>query len=381
MKKIFNSILVLIIPALLLSGCKDDDFPVPPASTVPKFSYEVSNNSYAPATVAFTNESIVPENAGTATFTWNFGDGKSSTETNPTHTYTEAGAYTVSLAVITSASLEVKNATRTIVIKDANATGVEVFFSSGSQILSAFSSELVSQPIFTPVSGLSPQNSYGVIVDTVTNTLYISDYSGGTISSANTDGSNFKTFRSGLENPMGIAIDYEENKIYWTTNDAIQRANLDDDSPTQKETFASGIANDPEGVAIDHENRRIYWSCYDGGLWRKNLNGTGETVLIPDVDGGSVVVAEGRIFYDEYVTGGDIHIKSANLDGGDIKTIATGVSRLTYGLAYDYTNGKIYWGDRTPGKIMRANTDGTQTQTWFEDAALDIRGIAFGKEN
>lgn len=381
MKKIRNTISLALAGLLILSGCKEDDFPVPPASTVPKFSYEISNDSYAPATVSFTNESIVPENAGTATFTWNFGDGKSSTEENPTHTYTEAGAYTVSLAVVTSSSLEIKNATKTIVIKDPNATGVEVFFSSGSQILSTFSSELVTQPIFTPLSGISLQSSYGVIVDTVTNTLYISDYSGGTISTANTDGSNFKTFRSGLESPMGMAIDYQEKQIYWTTNDAIERANLDDDNPNQKETFASGIANDPEGIAIDHENRRVYWSCYDGGLWRKNLDGTGETIIIPDVDGGSVVVAEGRIFYDEYVTGGDIHIKSADLNGSDIKTIATGVSRLTYGLAYDYTNGKIYWGDRNPGRIMRANTDGSQTQIWFEDDALDIRGIAFGKEN
>lgn len=381
MKKIRNTISLALAGLLILSGCKEDDFPVPPASTVPKFSYEISNDSYAPATVSFTNESIVPENAGTATFTWNFGDGKSSTEENPTHTYTEAGAYTVSLAVVTSSSLEIKNATKTIVIKDPNATGVEVFFSSGSQILSTFSSELVTQPIFTPLSGISLQSSYGVIVDTVTNTLYISDYSGGTISTANTDGSNFKTFRSGLESPMGMAIDYQEKQIYWTTNDAIERANLDDDNPNQKETFASGIANDPEGIAIDQENRRVYWSCYDGGLWRKNLDGTGETIIIPDVDGGSVVVAEGRIFYDEYVTGGDIHIKSADLNGSDIKTIATGVSRLTYGLAYDYTNGKIYWGDRNPGRIMRANTDGSQTQIWFEDDALDIRGIAFGKEN
>ncbi|MCY7411345.1 MAG: M4 family metallopeptidase [Chitinophagales bacterium] len=46
----------------------------------------------APATVSFTNTSV---NAGT--FTWTFGDGTTSTLTNPTHTYSSLGVYNVKL--------------------------------------------------------------------------------------------------------------------------------------------------------------------------------------------------------------------------------------------------------------------------------------------
>ncbi|MDX2135361.1 MAG: PKD domain-containing protein [Saprospiraceae bacterium] len=52
-----------------------------------QFSYSTSQ-----ATVTFTNGS---QNAGS--YLWNFGDGKTSTEANPTHTYALPGTYTVSL--------------------------------------------------------------------------------------------------------------------------------------------------------------------------------------------------------------------------------------------------------------------------------------------
>lgn len=55
------------------------------------FSSEVEAGSF---TVNFTNES----NAGSF-YNWNFGDGNTSNEENPTHTYAEAGDYTVTLAV------------------------------------------------------------------------------------------------------------------------------------------------------------------------------------------------------------------------------------------------------------------------------------------
>ncbi|HMC98923.1 MAG TPA: PKD domain-containing protein, partial [Ferruginibacter sp.] len=53
----------------------------------------------APATIIFTNAST-----GTGlTYNWNFGDGGTSTTTNPSHTYVTAGTYTVRL-IVTNAS-------------------------------------------------------------------------------------------------------------------------------------------------------------------------------------------------------------------------------------------------------------------------------------
>lgn len=61
-------------------------------SVVASFSAMPTQFCIAPATVAFTNNS---SNAGT--FNWNFGDGTTSTISNPTHTYSTYGNYTVKL--------------------------------------------------------------------------------------------------------------------------------------------------------------------------------------------------------------------------------------------------------------------------------------------
>lgn len=373
--------LILFIAALTFHGCKEeDDFPVPPASTVPKFSYTIDNDAFAPATVTFTNESIVPDNAGTATFTWNFGDGTSTGEANPTHLYEEPGAYTVNLVVVTSSSLEVNEKSVTIVIKDPNQTGTRIFFTNGSVVYAGLASELVEVPIFTLLSGPSMNNSYGMTVDTVNSLLYISDVGANAIYRCNLDGSNFIVFRSNLDSPNALAIDYELMEIYWDTSNGVQKADMTSDDPSQKEDFVTGQANDPEGIAIDPVNRVLYWVNYSGGIWRKNLDGSGQTEIIPEVESGSIIVAQGRIYYDQYVASGDIRLKSANLDGGDVITLATNITRVVYGLAYEPASNKIYWGDRDVGTIMRSNLDGSEAEAWFTSEDSSPRGICFGKE-
>ncbi|MBK8610239.1 MAG: PKD domain-containing protein [Chitinophagaceae bacterium] len=52
-----------------------------------------------PVTINFTNTSTGP---GTLSYSWNFGDGGSSTAQNPTHTYTSAGSFTVTLTVVST---------------------------------------------------------------------------------------------------------------------------------------------------------------------------------------------------------------------------------------------------------------------------------------
>ena len=52
-----------------------------------------------PLTVTFTDRSSDPDGDGLS-WRWDFGDGTRSTERNPTHTYTRAGKFEVSLTVI-----------------------------------------------------------------------------------------------------------------------------------------------------------------------------------------------------------------------------------------------------------------------------------------
>src|SRR5690606_17589941 len=54
-----------------------------------------------PKAVQFTNLSV-PGAGGTTTYLWDFGDGGTSTQVNPTHTYVANGVYNVSLSVTNS---------------------------------------------------------------------------------------------------------------------------------------------------------------------------------------------------------------------------------------------------------------------------------------
>ncbi|MBY8874064.1 ThuA domain-containing protein [Micromonospora sp. PLK6-60] len=54
----------------------------------------------APLTVRFSSAGSRDPDGGTLTYAWKFGDGQTSTEANPTHTYATAGNYTAQLTVI-----------------------------------------------------------------------------------------------------------------------------------------------------------------------------------------------------------------------------------------------------------------------------------------
>jgi PKD repeat protein len=381
--KFASQIVFLFLIIILVNGCKDDGFPVPPASTVPLFSYSVDNDGFAPATVSFTNESIIPEASGAPIYSWKFGDGTSSTDENPIHLYTLPGLFDVKLTVKTTISIEIVELTQTISIKNANASGVPVYFTDGSLVYVGLVNE--DKPLFSALNIGPFKDSYGLALDTVHSKLYISDFDAKKIVQCDLDGKNQIDFRINLPGPDGLAIDYEGNMLYWDTDDGIQRADISNPDVNQIEDFVTGkAAFDPEGVSVDPVNKRIYWTNYEdnGGIWMKNIDGTGEAVIAPLnlVAGGSILVVGERIYFDQFIATGDIQIKSSLLNGTGISTISTNNSKVVFGIGYEPNSKQIYWGDRTPGKIMRANLDGSGVETWYTSAGSSPRGIVFGKK-
>lgn len=76
-----------------LQGCP------PPPATPPAAAFAAApTTGTAPLSVQFTDQSTADGSAITQ-WTWNFGDGGSSTDRNPVHLYTTAGTYTVTLTV------------------------------------------------------------------------------------------------------------------------------------------------------------------------------------------------------------------------------------------------------------------------------------------
>lgn len=81
MKKVYSYIFPVLAGALILAGCKKVD---PPTAD---FIYEIDV-----LTVTFDNLST-----GADSYEWDFGDGNTSAEENPVHTYTDGGDFTVTL--------------------------------------------------------------------------------------------------------------------------------------------------------------------------------------------------------------------------------------------------------------------------------------------
>ena len=87
MKRI-QYIISFLTLAALMAGCKKDE--VTPAADI---FYTVS---IADKTVTFTNET-----SGAVSYRWDFGDGESSTEQSPVHTYPDKGKYVPTLYATT----------------------------------------------------------------------------------------------------------------------------------------------------------------------------------------------------------------------------------------------------------------------------------------
>jgi uncharacterized surface protein with fasciclin (FAS1) repeats len=91
-KKIFVSIVAISLLVGILSGCTEEDTDTEPEAS---FTY-TANNQFIGTPISFTDQST---GEGTLTYLWDFGNGDTSTEQNPTYTYNAVGNYTVTLTV------------------------------------------------------------------------------------------------------------------------------------------------------------------------------------------------------------------------------------------------------------------------------------------
>ena len=100
MKKIFNQITLLALLAVMAVSCIDKEADYGNFATKDvDFTYRVDDEKYGldfyvVSTVEFTNTS-----SKTGAVTWDFGDGSTSTEQNPSHKFAKAGIYEVTLTI------------------------------------------------------------------------------------------------------------------------------------------------------------------------------------------------------------------------------------------------------------------------------------------
>lgn len=99
-------------------------------TVVGDFSAAITSNCEAPATVSFSNLST-----NGSSFEWDFGDGSTSTDTDPTHTYSALGDYTVTLSVDGDNCGTATKVRPNYISLDENNPCVAVMLNNGNQTL------------------------------------------------------------------------------------------------------------------------------------------------------------------------------------------------------------------------------------------------------
>ncbi len=373
----------LLILLLVSFSCTDvyDDFPVPPASTVPQFSFEIIN----PETreVSFTNTSIVPSEAGNATYTWSFGDGTTSGETSPTHTFSGYGEYEVKLVIITTLS-GIKESTTTITLLQPIDIDFTLYFmDTDFTTIRAVGETTLDIELGTFGSGLA--------IDPLGKKLYFVDDDNYQIKRANLDGSNIETLYENLTGATNLTLDLENQRIFWSNraDGTVHRGRMDGSG--EAETIINSLSL-PEGIA--YHNGKIYISDVQEppigeNIYRANANGSALEVFVAGSWGYGLAIdpINERLYFDDqgvYDDPADNRLRSVSLnENTDINVIAT-VEPLgangsrAYGITIDTEGNKCYWTDRTSRKIKRANLDGSVEETLLI-AEGSPRGIAIFK--
>jgi PKD repeat protein len=384
MKKNLLYLLPVLLVLALGTGCKEKELGTPPASTVADFSYVVSNDGYAPCEVTFTNQSL---NAGG--YLWDFGNGETSTEANPVTSYATPGLYHVTLTCTPVNSVYYNQLVKTMVViaKDPLAGLTQVFYftsrgtpGNGHMVILDDSPPVIQD--FVPADMSRP---YGIAVDTAHKKVYVTDYSNQAIYMYDADGKNpQKILDAGVPGQELVgdaeAIFVLGDKIYWGRTGGIYRANLDGTNP---EVFINTAGSPPEypiDMQYDPATNKIYLvndkTDYSGGYWSVNMDGTGLTELIPDIDGTAIEVdfTNGKTYMALYAAAGTVApengIYMCNIDGTNIVKIGDYGSKATWGVTIDYTRNKLFWGYKISnsdpdGKIIRANLDGSSPEDWI----------------
>lgn len=117
------------------------------------FTADLTQNCMAPFTVNFTNQSTT-----TGTYTWDFGDGNTSNAENPSHTYTAAGTYDVTLILDAGACGIDTTIKYTYIVIDSNLPCVAVMPPTGGGITQ-------TSCIGTLYDNGGPNNNYGDLMD------------------------------------------------------------------------------------------------------------------------------------------------------------------------------------------------------------------------
>ncbi|HEX6456526.1 MAG TPA: NEW3 domain-containing protein [Solirubrobacterales bacterium] len=232
------------------------------------------------------------------------------------------------------------------------------------------------------LTGATLKNPEGMAYDTVTNKLFIGSEGGpsgtGQILFVNLDGSGAGTLNTGsapLDAPEGVAVDPATRMIYWLntgTVDSIGFANIDTGVGGQLNTSGATLEN-PYRFAIDPVGGKVYWANTGpnpDAIGFANANNTGgggnlDLTGAPAPEGitGLAVDSVGKRIYWLDNTAEKVGFASLGGGGGGEVNLTgatfgeNGTFNNPYGLAFDPSIGRVYWGNYDQRSTVTTTTN------------------------
>jgi hypothetical protein len=208
----------------------------------------------------------------------------------------------------------------------------------------------------------------GMAYDTVTNRLFVATESAptGGILAINLDGSGAGVFSAPgavFEEPEGLVVDPIGRMIYWVNtkggsgeNGSIGWAKLDGSAGGLLNTTGATVDNPYRGISFDSASGRVFWSNSDPEpetISFANANNTGgggnldlTGAPAPEgITGFSIDPAGGRIYWLDNDTTERIGYASLGGGGGGEVSLVGATLDDPYGLAFDPSIGRLYWGN------------------------------------
>ncbi|MEX2603936.1 MAG: T9SS type A sorting domain-containing protein [Gracilimonas sp.] len=176
----------------------------------------------------------------------------------------------------------------------------------------------------------------------------------------------------GLERPNGIAVDQVNSIIYVAdSEEGIFRANLLNEQvagPLDNET------SDAQSVALDQENAKLYVLTATDEIQKMNIDGSDMEVLVDSgfVDGNQIKLdlEDGKIYW---TSDGDSFeempgkIQRANLDGSGLEEVYTNEEYGFSGLFLDTSNNTMYVTTRNLTSVLKMDMEGTTVSEIYNE--------------
>lgn len=341
---------------------KDNYIQVNQSGSAPIASFTATPRSgTAPVTVSFTDEST---NTPTS-WQWDFGDGGSSNEQNPTHSYNTEGTYTVSLTATNSYGSDTEEKTDYITVSSGGNTPIAEFTANTTSGSAPLTVDFTDQSSNNPTSwqwdfgdgGTSTQqnpshsynnngsytviltalNSYGSDVETKTDYIVVSGGGGTGTFTDPRDGQTYNTVEIGNQEWFAENLNYETSNSWWYENNS-----ANGDIYGRLYTWAAAMNGESSSNSVPSGVQGV---CPDG--W--HLPSDAEWTVLTDYLGGESV-AGGKM-----KEAGTAHWNAPNTGATNSSgfTALPGGYRYTYGDFLDLGSSG-YWWSATEGSSVDA---------------------------